>query len=287
MRRYIFILEKHGIYSEVNNLLLAEVYARHKGGELRIDSRGWGARFDAGWHDYFCTGRAAGPGAPSLWNGREGRVSLRWRLTRGWLTAVMPDFWWTLRSPAFWSSALKLPDDEAVTEALYRLKRDAAERLYGFNHETREAVEALCGTLALPERYGAIHIRRGDKVTSGEMSPLPLDAYLEHLDFLGCNHLFVATDDYAALKELASALPAGFHLYSFSSPGDSGHDQSQFNASSPEVRKRETLRMFAEMELMCGAQRLICSFSSNVGRFAALRLGLERCRSVDIAWHPY
>lgn len=285
MRRlFVYALGDSGVYSEVNNLLLAHAYVEVMGGRLMIDSRSWCGSVDRGWADYFSSGRAVTRLVPVLNNHRGARMPWRWRWGIARWVRLLPSYWMEMRDPAFWRR--RLPDQMGWDE-LFAMKQRALAELYRFTPEVALEVQAMSAALQLPSHYAAVHIRRGDKISVGEMENIPIARYAGQLDFLACDDIFVATDDHEALQEFMQAMPVGVRVHSLCLASCQGYLQQSFNAAAPEVRRGEIMRLLAEVELLSGAQRMVCSFSSNVSRFVALRLGRENCLSLDEDWHPW
>ena len=123
------------------------------------------------------------------------------------------------------------------------------------------------------------HVRRSDKVSSGEADSYTADTYLskwiDSLDKMdnatlqNFTHCFVASDEYGAVEEFRVALDSQgipCQLVTLTPSKQNGTDFQQQNKLSYE----ETLRFLAEISLLVDAKYFVGTMGSNVGRFVTL-----------------
>ncbi len=122
----------------------------------------------------------------------------------------------------------------------------------------------------------AMHVRWGDKV--GDVGTNPPEAAKIRLDtfaravscYYGASPIpalvFVATDDMRAVDQLRALLGPDFEVLSLATQEDRGHLQREWNEMSEERRWQDTLRLWAEVELLAQAELFAGDDSSNIWR---------------------
>lgn len=114
-----------------------------------------------------------------------------------------------------------------------------------------------------------VHIRSGDKITTGEMRAIPIEAYAAEIRKSSPKRVFVMTDNPGLRETLKGLLGAGVEVFSleFKSPCATAHDQGTFNLA-PKAEKQEAyLQFMTELNIMQEIPRIVCTLSSNVGRY--------------------
>ncbi|HET8637901.1 MAG TPA: O-fucosyltransferase family protein [Acidobacteriaceae bacterium] len=169
----------------------------------------------------------------------------------------------------------------------------------------RHLAEAFCqladgATLpAMPDRYIAIHIRRGDKIIPGfhrgqilppEAVDKPAADYVAAMraKVPDVRHVWVMTDDYAAVEQLRSAAP-DYTFQTMCLRSESGYTQDGFSALSTVEKLAQRKRLITETEVAIRSSAFIGPYLSNVSRFIALRHRDPRnCFSIDRQrrWFP-
>ena len=169
----------------------------------------------------------------------------------------------------------------------------------------QQKVSEAIGTLRLPDRYAAVHIRLGDKVFGEgprEAKVQPFENYVKGLMRAEVEHcdntwdtVVVCSDDWSAAEGFAAAAASYGKSWDVRSaslnvgaggkaPSHGGHEQELFNNMSAADRLDATIQLFAEIQVMASAQSLVCTYSSNVTRFVAL-LRDNPTISLDGEWH--
>jgi len=292
---FIFPLSDRGTYSELNVLVLGQLYAKAINAEFFVDDRQWAASPRSGLREYFETDvnrwlRAS----PHLTTFRH---SLRAKLATTAFN-LLPSSkilsaahaFDQFMSAKFWKESLGFADDSTVNQWLYNEKKHAFKELYRFNTKTFSRISAINGRLAPQEPYCAVHVRRGDKITSKEMRAISLESYAEAIAKQPHKTALIFSDDFrifAELRTLSESKSPSVQLINCTDESMTGFSEKDYRNMRDDERIGAVTRVFAEMELMRRAQYLVCTFSSNVSRFAALYVGLENCLSLDCNWHPY
>jgi hypothetical protein len=143
----------------------------------------------------------------------------------------------------------------------------------------RARVEEIKAPLVLAFRgrpFVSMHVRWGDKV--GDVGTNPPEAAKVGLDTfaraVSCYYgaspsptlVFVATDDMRAVGQLRALLGPDFDVLSLAAQEDQGHLQAEWNTMSEERRWQDTLRLWAEVELLAQAELFVGDDSSNIWR---------------------
>ncbi|CAM9717302.1 unnamed protein product [Ectocarpus sp. 12 AP-2014] len=160
------------------------------------------------------------------------------------------------------------------------------------------------------ERYVAIHVRRGDKITHGEAKMTEVPVYLQAAEsFLGnstegevgpssITGLWVASDDSSVLQEVKALAsnyfpkvqPERVVSISFRTEAPALHsDGVKLPSTSRSMTYELYVGLHAELYMMSHAEIFVGTFSSNVGRLVYLMRevnGLPRNSSisVDLPW---
>ena len=78
--------------------------------------------------------------------------------------------------------------------------------------------------------------------------------------------VFLATDDFAAVAGLRKQLGAGFEVVTLADKSAKGHTEHDFNNRGDEERFREIELLWADMELLAGADVFVGNQKSNIWR---------------------
>ncbi|MES2632434.1 MAG: hypothetical protein V4669_05650 [Pseudomonadota bacterium] len=138
--------------------------------------------------------------------------------------------------------------------------------LWRYNFETmREVQQIKQQARRLPEsaRYFAICVRRGDKRM--EHGYVGVQRYAEAIAQRAgsLRTMFLATDDASVVDEVRRAMP-DFNVLSLTDPISTGYVHRAFSSLPASDRRRQTLRFFAQLELMRDASFFIGSRTTNV-----------------------
>lgn len=285
--RLIYQLTHRGFCSELNQLLLAYLYCLDQGIEFRLSSRYWGAAHNKGWTDYFepfCKEQNNRFTRIGTITRLPARIARRQRLYKSFFrgTLFTHDVWDAMQAPDFLNKSFHLPD-YGIDGDIFHAKQALLKQIYRLNSKTEQALREMAEPIPTP--YAAIHVRRGDKLIS-EAKPVELDDYIKTLQAVApdIKHVFLATDDYAVVSEFKERFP-DYTVTTHCQPARQGYRQAQFNQGAPEQKRRETLDLMADIQCIAAARHFVGTFSSNIGRFVALMIGLDRCTSLDTEWH--
>ena len=164
--------------------------------------------------------------------------------------------------------------------------RDLMRYMWRFNKRTNGTVAQVIGEVRLPERYVAIHVRRGDKAS--EVALQSLQKYVDAVKILNTSNVFIATDDGGVIETLREMLAPRKVYFTTGSEERRGHSQLKLNQAGMKRNYMKTITLLAELEIIRRADYFVGTFSSNVGRLAhILREGDARTSiSLDDRWAP-
>lgn len=143
------------------------------------------------------------------------------------------------------------------------------------------------------EPFNAVHIRRGDKIYNKkpEANIVPLDIYINNIVnlFNVASPVYLLGDSVDILTILQSKLiTLGFTRVVISAStipiSSKGYNQQLFNKLSLTDRLKYNRFFLQDFATMVRANKLLCSFSSCVGRCAALLRGFQRTYSIDTSF---
>lgn len=161
-----------------------------------------------------------------------------------------------------------------------RMKK-TAQSIFSFNSSTQEKITTLIREKGLERiRFDiGIHIRSGDKITTGEMKTIQISEYIRAIRTIQSKlnkkelNIFVMTDNYTLYEELVARGDSSWSVTTLQEPSaytNSGHTQFAFNLLSQEKRFTLFYQFLTELHIMQRIPNLVLTFSSNVGRFLYL-----------------
>ena len=151
------------------------------------------------------------------------------------------------------------------------------------NNPTQKRIRTLLRRSSIPEFFHgdgsksvSFHIRRGDKVTSGESRAFEANEYAEkllkvHRNVTEVTQCFLATDDYTVVSELETALRKR----------SVGCNKLHTLASGKYTSKRDgyhTVLFLAELTMLVDATYFIGTVNSNVGSLTSFNRGCREDR---------
>jgi hypothetical protein len=173
-----------------------------------------------------------------------------------------------------------IASDFTKSTPIQTMKRMAKD-LFFYNGATQEQIMNRIRGAGLDRTLFdvGVHIRSGDKITSGEMKAIPMRDYVNALSNfskrMGKQNLsvFVMTDNMKLFEELKRLSPPSWSyttLQETTSYTANGHTQYIFNSLPSSKRQDHFYQFLAELHIMQNTPNLIVTFSSHVGRFLYL-----------------
>ena len=301
-KRIIYSLSTRGMYSELFNLCLAIVYANHYQKHLKLNTWLWNSRIKKGWEDYF---------EPTLdysnnpfsaqdkvysnekpWIGKiyykpKEFFSFYYRLILNYIYRILyphhlltKDIFEDMRSKEF--------IHDILGKDAFNLMAFTFKQMYVLNHNTKDYLSNRRNDLKLPNDYIGVHIRRGDKITSKEMEEIRLDKYVNTIINYKkiSSNVFIATDDTSIINDVKEKLhPHGFNIFYNIQNQSTGFNETIFNHASKQTRRKETINVLLDMDVLIHSKFFIGTYTSNLSRVVPFFLGLDKCISLDNDWN--
>lgn len=171
--------------------------------------------------------------------------------------------------------------------------REQAKRFFTFKDSRLQEADAFLSSFKnFPKRFDmGVHIRAGDKITTREMSAIPIDSYVSAIRAYQIANkketldIFVMTDTYKLYEELASKADESWAVYTLDDKiAQLGHNQGKFNDGLTRQQKEfEYRRFITELLIMRNLPYIVCTLSSNVGRWLYLLIeNVKNLKSLDV-----
>jgi len=255
-----FWIEDNGFGSEVNNLVSAALLCHKKGLSCIVHDKAWNA---GRLHDYLEAEPLILRRCPHQQYGQCRPLEVK-------------------RSPGLtspgWLAVCKHAKSVSMQE-----KSQFMRKLWQYTRETQRMISLLNQALDLPDRYVAIHIRRGDKVKGSCRECLQVASEVYAAEALlhvspQCNVIVACSDDLSAAREVCDMVKQRDptvdvrHRSRNDVPEQlrNGHWQAAYNSLTQKDRVAMTHEFLADVEVLRNANVCVCTYSSNVGRLAAL-----------------
>jgi hypothetical protein len=154
--------------------------------------------------------------------------------------------------------------------------RAVAQRIFQWNPSLITTIQEILSSANLPGEFDlGVHIRVGDKITTGEAKPIALDNYIRAVKSFQASSkkdtlaIFLMSDSLNVISEFKKKSDSSWKIYTLppALPNPDGHVQNQFNISPSRVRLAAYNTFMAELLVMQSISNIVCTLSSNVGRF--------------------
>lgn len=164
--------------------------------------------------------------------------------------------------------------------------KSEAKRIFKINSSIQNKITVL--HKGLPNFDLGLHIRTGDKITTGEMEKIPLDVYIKAVEAYQKDtgkeklSIYLMTDSEEVITSFKKRANPSWSISFLPSPIKNldGHDQRGFNSHSIQEKMDAYIHFLAELQILQKCPTVFCTFSSNIGRFVYLTGG-EDVRSLD------
>jgi hypothetical protein len=267
-----------GFYSQILCNIRHWLYAKKHGLNFKMTTNNWHYTLDKGWEDYF-----------------ENLDSNRGRPTN------------KIMRPGIFDILEKYPIKDYV---------DVIPQFYRPNSKMLTAIKSKKEELGLVDgvQYGAIYIRRGDKLIN-EIELVHSSEFLKKLleIYPACDTVFLQTDDYTCFQELEKyikennlqirlltlcpntsfgAISNGYWMDRLNENIKNNPDSYLQNVKeklsksvaemTAEEKMAHTLELMASVEICCNAQYVVCDYRSNVARFIKCAHKIDVFRVFDV-----
>lgn len=301
MKKIIYSLTHRGLYSELVNLALAKVYADKYNYRLLVNSRNWNSKIDNGLSDWFIP----------YFEETHSILTYQEKIynnEKPWIGKIYynPSAFWGYWRERLYNKIFKFFNPTALLskESFQRMHSgdflsqysegellnavsNSFKKFYNYNALTQNSISEKKQYINIPDNYISIHIRRGDKIVTGEMEDINLNIYVDAIRKYSyiSNNIYIATDDVTVISYISKKLSdIDIKIYYNKENKLKGFDEKTYNLKSDSVRRDEVLNMLFDMDMMINSSFFIGTFSSNVGCVVAMYLGLDKCHSIDVSW---
>ena len=301
MKKIIYSLTHRGLYSELVNLALAKVYADKYNYRLLVNSRNWNSKIDNGLSDWFIP----------YFEETHSILTYQEKIynnEKPWIGKIYynPSAFWGYWRERLYNKIFKFFNPTALLskESFQRMHSgdflsqysegellnavsNSFKKFYKYNALTQNNISEKKQYINIPDNYISIHIRRGDKIVTGEMEDIDLNIYADAIRKYSyiSNNIYIATDDVTVISYISKKLSdIDIKIYYNKENKLKGFDEKTYNLKSDSVRRDEVLNMLFDMDMMINSSFFIGTFSSNVGCVVAMYLGLDKCHSIDVSW---
>ena len=301
MKKIIYSLTHRGLYSELVNLALAKVYADKYNYRLLVNSRNWNSKIDNGLSDWFIP----------YFEETHSILTYQEKIynnEKPWIGKIYynPSAFWGYWRERLYNKIYKIFNPTALLskESFLRMHSrhflsqysegellnavsNSFKNFYNYNALTQNSISEKKQYINIPDNYISVHIRRGDKIVTGEMEDINLNIYVDAIRKYSyiSNNIYIATDDVTVVSYISKKLSnSGINIYYNKENELKGFDEKTYNLKSDSVRREEVLNMLFDMDMMINSSFFIGTFSSNVGCVVAMYLGLDKCHSIDVSW---
>ena len=301
MKKIIYSLTHRGLYSELVNLALAKVYADKFNYPLLVNSRNWNSKIDNGLSDWFIP----------YFEETHSILTYQEKIynnEKPWIGKIYynPSAFWGYWRERLYNKIFKFFNPTALLskESFQRMHSgdflsqysegellnavsNSFKKFYKYNALTQNSISEKKQYINIPDNYISVHIRRGDKIVTGEMEDINLNIYVDAIRKYRyiSNNIYIATDDVTVISYISKKLSdTDIKIYYNKDNKLKGFDEKTYNLKSDSVRRDEVLNMLFDMDMMINSSFFIGTFSSNVGCVVAMYLGLDKCHSIDVSW---
>jgi hypothetical protein len=284
-----------GLYSELNNMILAVVYCLEHEIEFVIYSKDAKFARTNAWNDFFipfC--RESQSAFHKYFNRRDHNLStnpvFRTMIKRFFIvvykllypnTYLTGDLWRHFHNVDMEERRYTFPNLGIVDLDL----RDTCARIIDIicvhNAKTKSQIIDLKCSVNLPSEYIGVHIRRGDKIT--ESMEVSTDIYIQKILDLNiqCKNVFVLTDDYTVIEDLENRYTE-WNFYTLTKHSERGYNYAEYNKKKVEDKISDIIKLFAAVEILRSSEVFIGTYSSNPGMFLGMCKDRTKVYGVDL-----
>lgn len=159
------------------------------------------------------------------------------------------------------------------------------KHFYQYNKQLNALIKTRINEIILPAKYIGVHIRKGDKISSGEMNDIDLKKYIEKIKEHDIQNIYIATDDISIIPQIKKLLPT-YNIFYNHSVSQTGFFEKEFNKKTKNEKVNDVINVLIDVEILKSANYFIGTFSSNLSRIIPCFIKLDKCTSIDIDWHP-
>lgn len=273
-KKLFWLLTSRGFGSEINNLLYAINYSKKNDYEFVLETKFWNSSYQNGWTDYFISFQANGTKTLEV---KALIIILRFinrfvrirNSNRKLISFPLNFFLKKEKKTIFWNfhEVRKFNNDERLRDRdkfLFTMNK-ILKTVWRINPSVKLAIENK--KICLRNGYAVFHIRRGDKLVSGEDNYYPVEDYMNKLKSISSSikTVFVMSDDYSVYTELKYKF-GEYDFITLISDSKRGYDNYNFNQMKKHQKRSEIINLLAEIEIARKSKIFIGSYRSNIYR---------------------
>lgn len=279
---------RSGFFAEYVNMLQGIVYCLQNNIQFQLYSKDANFATQHGWTDFFepfCLEQTSP--LHRVFNPRFPTPKFRFQLRKAGAPIVKKlcgchyltyEIWPGMNTNCFDTSQVTI-DALGQTGSAMEIFREVTRMTWHLKASIREQIATIQQQLALPETYGAIHIRSGDKIK--EAKPFPHHVYIEKLQSAAdVEDVFVLTDDYNNFRQLVQNYPE-LNFYTLEREHQTGYQHRVNKRRSSAEKQLDYLTFLAGIEAAAATKAYVGTFSSNVSTFLRLRMDQNKCYAID------
>ncbi len=289
-KKLTWFLTSRGFGSEINNLLYAINYCKKNDYSLVLDTTFWNYNYKDGWTDYFIALQSNDAQALKhkilvktlQFISRFVSVS-KLAISRRKLVFLLLNF------------SLK-KDTETIFEGFHKVREFNNHQRLQNKDEFISSINRILkniwkikpeilsdiknAKISIDHDYAVFHIRRGDKIKTGEDNFYPVEDYMNKLKSINSSikTVFVMSDDFSVYTELKNKF-LDYEFITLISDSKKGYKNSDFNQMKKSQKKVEIINLLTEIEIARESKIFIGSFRSNLYRLIEY-YKLENCYNI-------
>ena len=285
------------------NLALALVYCNHKEARLVVNTRHWNSKFDKGWEDYFektidTTNNALSSQCyvdgyrhnilggllndPYYEAKHLSQCLLNYLYTSTTGDVLSHDIFHEMRSKEF-------IDLIGSNEEWRSQLGEVLNKIYIYNDDLTNKIVTNKKKIGISDiEYIGVHVRQGDKITTGEMENIMIDKYISAIKLQGkiSKNVYISTDDVTVINLIKSKLGGKYNVFHNVLTSSTGFKESSYNKKTKEIRHQEAELAILDVDILKNSAYFIGTYSSNMSRIIPCFKDFKSCQSLDIPWSP-
>lgn len=290
-RLLIYNLGRRGFFSEINNMLLAKIYAEKHNLNFAVNSYYWNCRYKKGIHDYFDNeiNELNNPFSAQITRNKPNfKIGFDLYTVFHNINYIKNSIYLLFNNDAMLGADIydEIRSEEFRSHIDPTIFLKELKDVLCIKSTIQKDFESTFYQLEISSPFIGIHIRRGDKITTGEMNDISLDKYIDEVLRNSPKAIYIATDDIQSVNYIKSKMKStGIDVFYNPSLSGKGFSEGSFNHSSRKSRYVDTLTLLFDIFILSKASYFIGTYSSNLSRVIPCLLGFDNCTSLDEKWY--
>jgi len=254
--------ESQGVFSEINNMIFAMLYCLEHKIQFVLTSTNANFAPEKGWEEFFLPfcNQVDNKFHAKKYNIRfkdDMRKSIRRKLISNlykkiYRVKLTQDIFDEVY-PAYADKQINISELNLQGNT-YDVIKPFAELAWRFNPETRAEIDEVIKNFNLPEKYAAMQMRRGDKVTIFKTTTANPDEYMAELKKItDIRDVLLLCDEYDDVKHLVDNYK-DYKFYTICQPNEHGYSNDDFQKQDWDKKRKRTIELFATVDAMLRAE---------------------------------